>query len=51
MKMLERKNMGITHKKSVKSIRVATQLTDEEITEFDRWYSRFDVNFDIYRQP
>jgi hypothetical protein len=50
MKMLKRENMGIVQEKSVKSIRVSTQLTDDEINDFDKWYSRFDVNFDIYHQ-
>jgi hypothetical protein len=44
MKMLNAKNIGIVQKKSVKSVGVAIQLTDEEIIEFDKMYSLFDVN-------
>jgi len=45
--MLKGENMGIVQKKLVKSVGVAIHLTDEEIIEFDKMYSLFDVDFDI----
>ena len=49
--MLKKKNKHISQRKSVvksvKSVGVAIQLSDEEIKEFDILYSLFDVNSDI----
>ena len=45
--MLKGKNMDIAQKKLEKSVGVAIHLTNEEIIEFDKMYSLFDVNFDI----
>lgn len=47
MKMSKIENKCIVQPKSFKSVRVALQLTDEEIKAFDKKYSLFDVNFDI----
>ena len=47
MKMLKNENNCIVQTKSFKSVRIVLQLTDEEIIEFDKMYSLFDVNFDI----
>lgn len=45
--MLKGKNKVIILKKLVKSVGVAIRLSDEDIKEFDKMYSLFDVNFDI----
>lgn len=47
MKMLKGENKCIVQPKSSKSVRVVLQLTDEEIIEFDKMYSLFDVHFNV----